>query len=65
MLEDIDQSLVSLNATDEVPKGCRLNESQLESTKKRKLSDTENLATLLKLKTGASVMLTVNVKLED
>lgn len=33
--------------------------------KKRKLSDTGNLTTLRKLKTGASVMLTVNVNLED
>ena len=34
MLEDIDQSLVCLNEIDEVPKGCEVNESQLESIKK-------------------------------
>lgn len=65
MLEVIDPSFVYLNEIDEVPKGWQFNESQLEGIKKRKLSDTGNLATLLKLKTGASVMLTVNVNLED
>ena len=59
MLEDIDKSLVSLNANDEFPKGCQLNESQLESIKNRKLSDAGNLATLPKSKIGVNVMLTV------
>ena len=63
MLEDTDQSLVCLNAIDVVPKGCERNESQLESIKKRKLSDARNLATLRKLKIRASIMLTVNILL--
>ena len=48
-------------AFDEVPKGCQIKESQLESIKKGKLSATGNLETLLKVKIGAGVMLTVNV----
>ena len=65
MLEVIDPSFVYLNEIDGVPKGWQFNESQLVGIKKRKLSDTGNLTTLRKLKTGASVMLTVNVNLED
>ena len=56
-LEYTDQSLVCLNAVDEVPKGCQLNESQLKSIKKRKSSDTGNLAILLKLKIEAGVII--------
>ena len=64
-LDKIDSNLVFIQAIDEIPRHIKLAESQVEAIKQRKLSETDNLAYLLKLKIGAQIMLTTNVNIED
>ena len=64
-LDKLNGDLVSIQATDEIPKHIKLTESQVEAIKQRKFSETGNLAYLLKLKIGAQIMLTANAIIED
>ena len=64
-LGKLDSDLVSIQATDEIPKHIKLTESQVEAIKQRKFSETGSLAYLWKLKIGAQIMLTANVNIED
>ena len=64
-LDKTDSNLVIIQAIDEIPRHIKLAESQVEAIKQRKLSETDNLAYLLKLKIGAQIMLATNVNIED
>ena len=56
-LDNIDSDLVSIQETNEIPRQIKLTESQVEAIKQGKLSETGNLAYLLKLKIGAPIIL--------
>ena len=62
MLDKIESQLIIVPAIDILPKDCNIN---TESLQKRKLSETANLASLLKLKVGAQIMLTKNFDIDD
>ena len=64
-LEMNNNQLVCVTAIDKIPKECNITENKLQEIRGRKLSETGNLPFLLKLKVGASVMLTVNVDIQD
>ena len=64
-LNNLNAQLVVINAIDEFPKNIVLSESQIESIKQRKISETGNLESCLKLKIGAHVMLTSNIDIDD
>ena len=57
--------LVCVTAVDKIPKECNLTENKLREIRSRKLSETGNLPFLLKIKLGATVMLTVNINIQD
>ena len=56
-LDNVDSDLVSIQETNEIPRQVKLTESQVEAIKQGKLSETGNLAYLLKLKIGAPIIL--------
>ena len=64
-LDKLDSNLVRTQAIDEIPRYIKLTESQVKAIKQSKLSEASNLAYLLKLKTGAQIMLKANVDIED
>ena len=63
MLNEILGEVISINAIDEVPQEINLADKQ--TIKTRKNGDTGNLASVLNLKVGAQVMLTINIDFED
>ena len=65
MLNEILGEVISINAIDEVPQEIHLSDKQTETIRARKIGDTENQASVLNLKVGAQVMLTINIDLED
>ena len=65
MLNEILGEIISINAIDEVPREIHLSDKQTETIRARKNGDTGNLASVLNLKVGAKVMLTINIDLED
>ena len=65
MLNEILGELISINATDEVPQEIHFSDKQTETIRARTIGDTGNLASILNLKVGAQVMLTINIDLED
>ena len=65
MLNEIDGQTISLSAIDDIPHEVQLSDKQLETIRARKIGDTGNLASVLKLKIGAQVMLTCNINIED
>ena len=52
-LDKIDKDLVSIRANHEITRHIKLTESQVDALKQRELSETGNLAYLLKLKIDA------------
>ena len=64
MLNEIGE-VISINAIDEVPQEIDLSDKQAETIRARKIGDTGNFASVLNLKVGAQVMLTINIDLED
>ena len=64
MLNEIGE-VISINAIDEVPQEIDLSDKQAETIRARKIGDTGNFASVLNLKVGAQVMLTINTDLED
>ena len=64
-LNGIDTPLVCVNAKDEIPQGVKLTRMQIDAINERKNSDTGNLMSVLKLKTGAQLMLATNFNLDD
>ena len=65
MLNEILGEVISINAIDEVPQEIHLSDKQTETIVARKIGGTGNLASVLNLKVGAQVMLTININLED
>ena len=65
ILNEILGEVISINAIDEVPQEIHLSDKQTETIRARKIGDTENQASVLSLKVGAQVMLTINIDLED
>ena len=64
-LNTLDIQLILTDATDEIPKGTVLSQSQIYAIKQRKMSETGNLESQLKLNIGAQVMLTSNLDIDD
>ena len=64
-LNTIDTQLLLIDAIDEIPKDIVLSQSQIDAIKQRKMSETGNLESQLKLKIGAQVMLTSNLDIDD
>ena len=65
MLNEILGEVISINAIDEVPQEIDLSGKQRGTIKARKIRDTGNLASVLNLKVGVQVMLTIKTDLED
>ena len=65
MLNEVLGEVISINATDEAPLEIHLSDKQGETTRAKKTGDTGNLASVLNLKVGVQVMLTINIDLED
>ena len=63
MLNEILEEVISISAIDEVPQ--EIPDKQTETIWARKIGDTGNLASVLNLKVGAQVMLTINIDPED
>ena len=63
-LNETDTPLVCINAQDEIPQ-VKLTQMQIDANSERKISDTGNLMSVLKLKIGGQVMLTTNIDLDD
>ena len=64
-LNTLDTQLILIDATDEIPKDIVLSQSLIDAIKQRKMSETRNLESQLKLKIGAQVMLTSNLNIDD
>ena len=64
-LDKVDSDLVIIQVINEIPRCITLTESQVEAIREMRLSETGNLAHLLKLKIGAQIMLTASVNIED
>ena len=60
-----DTPLILIDAVDEIPKDIVLSQSQIDAIKQRKISETGNFESQLKLKIGAQVMLTSNLDIDD
>ena len=64
-LNTLDTQLILIEAIDEIPKDIVLSQSQIDAIKQRKISETGNFESQLKLKIGAQVMLTSNLDIDD
>ena len=60
MLNKLQSLSLSIKAIDEFPKKLKISDRELENVQNRKLSETGNLANILKLKLDAQVMLLSN-----
>ena len=49
MLNEIDRQTISLNTIDDIPHEVHLSNKQLQTIRARKIGDTGNLASVLKL----------------
>ena len=63
MLHETLGEVISINAIDEVPQEIHLCDKQTETIRARKIGDIGNLASVLNLKVGAQVMLTLKIGL--
>ena len=61
----LDTQLILIDAINEIPKDIVVSQSQIDAIKQRKMSETGNLESQLKLKIGAQVMLTSNLDIDD
>ena len=64
-LNTLDTQLMLTDATDEIPKDIVLSQNLIDATKQRKMSETRNLESPLKLKADAQIMLTSNLNIDD
>ena len=60
-----DTQLILIDAIDEIHKDIVLSQSHIDAFKQRKMSNTGNLESQLKLKISAQVMLTSNLDIDD
>ena len=63
-LNTLDTQLILIDAIDKIPKDGVLSQSQIDTIKQRKMIETGNLESQVKLKTGAQV-LTSNLDIHD
>ena len=56
---------LNIKAIDEFPKNLKISDRELENIQNKKLSETGNLANILRLKVDAQVMLLSNIDIED
>ena len=56
---------ISINAIDDIPHEVQLSDKQIDAIRARKIGDTRNLVSILRIKIGAQVMLTSNINIED
>ena len=56
---------ILFDAIDEIPQDIVLSQSEIDAIKQRKMSQTGNLESQLKLKNGAQVMLTSNLDIDE
>ena len=56
---------ISINAIDDIPHEVQLSDKQMDAIRARKIGDTRNLVSILRIKIGAQVMLTSNINIED
>ena len=64
-LNTLDTQLILIDTIEETSKDIVLSKSQIDAIKQRKMSETGNLESQLKLKIGAQVMLTSNLDIDD
>ena len=57
--------MILIDAVGEIPKDIILSQTQIDAIKQRKMSETGNLESKLKLKIGEQVMLTSNLDIDD
>ena len=62
MLDKVESQFITVPAINILPKDCNIN---VESLQKRRLNETGNLVSFLKLKVGAQIMLTKNIDIDD
>ena len=68
MLNEIDGQTISLSVLsviDGIPCEAELSEKQLKRIRARKIGESGNLASVLRLKADAQVMLTCDINIED
>ena len=64
-LNTLDTQLILNDAIDKISKDIVLSQKQIDEIKQRKMSETGNLESQLKLKIGAKVILTSNLDIDD
>ena len=64
-LNTLDTQLILIDPADKIPKDIVLSQSQIDAIKQRKMSETGNLESQLKLKIGAQTTLTSNLDIDD
>ena len=65
MLNEMEGQTISINAIDDIPHEVQLSDKQIDAIRARKIGDTRNLVSILRIKIGAQVMLTSNINIED
>ena len=65
MLNEMEGQTISINAIDDIPHEVQLSDKQIDAIRARKIGDTRNLVSILRIKIGAQVMLTSNINTED
>ena len=64
-LDTFDTQLILIDAIYDIPRDIVLSQSQIDAIKQRKMSETGNLESQLKLKIDGQVMLTSNLDIDD
>ena len=65
MLIEIEGQTISINAIDDIPYDFQLSNKQIYAIRERKVGNTGNLVSVLKIKNGTQVILTTNINIED
>ena len=64
-LNTLDTQIILIDTIDEIHKDIVLSQSQTDTIKQRKMSETGNFESQLKLKVGVQVMLTSNLDIDN
>ena len=64
-LNTLDTQIILIDTIDEIHKDIVLSQSQADTIKQRKMSETGNFESQLKLKVGVQVMLTSNLDIDN
>ena len=65
VLNDLPGELYLIEASEKIPDNCKYSLVLIQAAQNQKQTNTGGLAKLLKLKSGAKVMLTVNIDIQD